>query len=121
VVNEVSAVSVFYDNETPEYTVTVPRISIAPPPTVEKYSGWRSVRFNKTDSFEAIVQYTIAKAVSFQVDPDATLPGYYFTASAITIGGVVIPLRQSGGKGMQGRELSANRIIRRYKVKLIAV
>lgn len=121
IVNEVSAVNVFYDNLTPQYTTTLPTISIAPPPSIDKYSGWRSVRFNKDDSFEVIVQYTIAKAVSFQVDPDATLPGYYFTATAITIGGVVIPLRQSGGKGMQGRELSANRIIRRYKIKLIAV
>jgi hypothetical protein len=121
VVNEVSGVNVFYDNTTPEYTTSIPLISITPPPSIEKYSGWRSVRFNKDDSFEAIVQYTIAKAVSFQVDPDATLPGYYFTASSITIGGVVIPLRQSGGKGMQGRELSSNRIIRRYKVKFIAI
>jgi hypothetical protein len=120
-VNEVSAVNVYWSLDEGEYTTTLPLITIAPPPTIEKYSGWRSVRFNKEDSFEAIVQYTIAKAVSFQVDPDATLPGYYFTASAITIGGVVIPLRQSGGKGMQGRELSANRIIRRYKIKLIAV
>ena len=120
-VNEVSSIEIFYDNTIPEYVTTVPAVSIRPPPSIEKYSGWRSVRFNKDDSFEAIVQYTIAKAVSFQVDPDATLPGYYFTATAITIGGVVIPLRQSGGKGMQGRELSANRIIRRYKVKLIAV
>jgi hypothetical protein len=121
VVNEVTALDIQYDTTTPEYTTSLPRISIAPPPTVEKYSGWRSVRFNKGDSFEAIVQYTIAKAISFQVDPDATLPGYYFTAQAITIGGVNIPLRQSGGKGMQGRELSANRIIRRYKIKLIAI
>jgi hypothetical protein len=120
-VNEVFKLDISYDTVPPEYTVTVPRISLAPPPFVEKYSGWRSVRFNKQDSFEAIVQYTIAKAISFQVDPDATLPGYYFTASSIKIGGVDIPLRQSGGKGMQGRELSANRIIRRYKVKLIAV
>jgi hypothetical protein len=121
-VNEVATVNVSYDvTAIPEYVTTVPRITIAPPPSVEKFSGWRSVRFSKEDSFEVIVQYTIAKAISFQVDPDASLPSSYFTAESITIGGVVIPLRQSGGKGMQGRELSANRIIRRYKIKFIAV
>jgi hypothetical protein len=120
-VTEVSRVDVFYSSTPPEYVTSVPRITITPPPSIELYSGWRSVRFNKNDSFEVVVQYTIAKAISFQVDPDASLPSSYFTATSITIGGVNIPLRQAGGKGMQGRELSANRIIRRYKIKFIAV
>lgn len=120
-VTEVSRVDVFYTSAPPEYVTSVPRITIAQPPSIERFSGWRSVRFNKNDSFEVVVQYTIAKAISFQVDPDASLPSSYFTATSITIGGVNIPLRQAGGKGMQGRELSANRIIRRYKIKFIAV
>jgi hypothetical protein len=83
--------------------------------------GWFGVRFNPKDAFEFIIQYTIAKAIAFQVDQDASLPGYYFVADSITIGGVTIPLRQPGGAGAQGREMSANRIIRKYMVRMIAV
>jgi hypothetical protein len=66
----------------------LPTITISDPPNLSKFVGWFGVRFNPGDAFEFVIQYTIAKAISFQVDPDSTLPGYYFIADSITIGGV---------------------------------
>jgi len=105
----------------PALYTKLPTISIASPPGLSRFLGWFGVRFNPKDAFEFIIQYTIAKAIAFQVDQDASLPGYYFVADSITIGGVTIPLRQPGGAGAQGREMSANRIIRKYMVRMIAV
>jgi len=102
---------------------TVPIISIDAPkgwdPT--SFVGWYAMSFDKGDALDTIVQYTIGKALSFQVDPDASLPGKYFTAESIMIGGVNIPLRAAGSRGAQGREMSANKIIHRYLVRYLAI
>lgn len=100
---------------------TPPLVQIQQPPFVHTYSGWNGLRFDAGDSFDFIVQYTVAKAVAFQVDPDVTLTGPYQTATSISIGGVTIPLRAPGASNSQGRELSANKVVYRYLVKLLAV
>lgn len=100
---------------------TPPLISIDQPPFVHTYSGWNGLYFAPGDAFDFVVQYTIAKAVAFQVDSDVTLTGPYQVASSITIGGVTIPLRAPGPSNSQGRELSANKVVYRYLVKLLAV
>jgi hypothetical protein len=91
------------------------------PANASLFNGWRTMRFNKNDSFEFVIQYVIGKAISFQVDPDVSLPSTYYSATQIKVAGVTIPLRQPGAKGFQGREMSANKIIRRYRIKLIGV
>ena len=98
-----------------------PLVQIEQPPFVHTYSGWNGLHFDAGDSFDFIVQYTVAKAVAFQVDPDVTLTGPYQTATSISIGGVTIPLRAPGASNSQGRELSANKVVYRYLVKLLAV
>jgi hypothetical protein len=90
------------------------------PPFINTYSGWNGVYFAPGDAFEIVVQYTIAKAVAFQVDPDVTLPGKYLEADSITIGGVTIPLRKPGAASSQGREVSQNRVVYKYLVKFQA-
>jgi hypothetical protein len=102
---------------------TIPKVVIKPPPNYDPASfiGWYAMYFNKGDALDTIVQYTIGKALSFQVDPDATLPGKYFIAESITIGGVNIPLRAAGSRGAQGREMSANKVIHRYLVRFLAI
>jgi hypothetical protein len=102
---------------------TVPIISIDAPKGYDPTSfvGWYAMSFDKGDALDTIVQYTIGKALSFQVDPDASLPGKYFTAESIMIGGVNIPLRAAGSRGAQGREMSANKIIHRYLVRYLAI
>jgi hypothetical protein len=130
--HEVSKVSVLQDEDVPPlYRITSnPEISIDTPlgggiadlaADTSLFNGWRTMRFNRNDSFEFIVQYVIGKAIAFQVDPDVSLPSSYAAADKIKIGGVTIPLRPPGAKGFMGREMSANRIIRRYRIKLIGV
>jgi hypothetical protein len=103
--------------------VTPPVIAIEAPTGYDPTSfvGWYAMYFEKGDALDTIVQYSIGKALSFQVDPDASLPGKYFTAESITIGGVTIPLRAAGSTGAQGREMSANKIIHRYLVRYLAI
>jgi hypothetical protein len=91
------------------------------PPFINTFSGWNGVYFAPGDSFEFVIQYTIAKAVAFQVDPDVTLPGKYVAAQSITIGGVTIPLRPPGVASSTGREMSSNRVVYKYLVKFVAV
>jgi hypothetical protein len=102
---------------------TIPKVVIKPPPNYDPASfiGWYAMYFNKGDALDTIVQYSIGKALSFQVDPDATLPGKYFVAESIMIGGVRIPLRAAGSRGAQGREMSANKVIHRYLVRYLAI
>jgi hypothetical protein len=90
------------------------------PPFINTYSGWNGLYFAPGDAFEIVIQYTIAKAVAFQVDPDVTLPGKYLEADSITIGGVTIPLRKPGAASSQGREISQNRVVYKYLVKFQA-
>jgi hypothetical protein len=105
------------------YYVDPPVIVIDAPSGYDPTSfvGWYAMYFEKGDALDTIVQYSIGKALSFQVDPDASLPGKYFTAESITIGGVTIPLRAAGSTGAQGREMSANKIIHRYLVRYLAI
>jgi len=100
---------------------TAPIVKFDIPPFINTYSGWNGVYFAPGDSFDIVVQYTIAKAVAFEVDPDVTLPGKYLEADSITIGGVTIPLRKPGASSSQGREISQNRVIYKYLVKFQAV
>jgi len=90
------------------------------PPFINTFSGWNGVYFAPGDAFEIVVQYTIAKAVAFEVDPDVTLPGKYIEADSITIGGVTVPLRKPGAASSQGREISQNRVVYKYLVKFQA-
>jgi len=101
----------------------LPTVSISSPLNYDPSSfvGWYAMYFDKGDALDTIVQYSIGKALSFQVDPDATLPGKYFVAESITIGGVNIPLRAAGSSGAQGREMSANKVIHRYLVRYLAI
>lgn len=130
--HEVSKVSVLQDEDVPPlYRITSnPEISIDTPlgggiadipANATLFNGWRTMRFNRNDSFEFIVQYVIGKAIAFQVDPDVSLPSSYVAADKIKVAGITIPLRPPGAKGFMGREMSANRIIRRYRIKLIGV
>jgi hypothetical protein len=98
-----------------------PIVNFEVPPLIDTFSGWNGVYFAPGDSFEFVIQYTIAKAVAFQVDPDVTLPGKYVAAQSITIGGVTIPLRPPGVASSTGREMSSNRVVYKYLVKFVAV
>jgi hypothetical protein len=98
-----------------------PVVKFDTPPFIHTFSGWNGVYFAPGDAFEIVVQYTVAKAVAFEVDADVTLPGKYSQADSITIGGITIPLRKPGTNSSQGRELSANRIVYKYLVKMVAV
>lgn len=113
-------------NPTGQTTSTIlyekaPVVNFEVPPLIDTFSGWNGVHFAPGDSFEFVIQYTIAKAVAFQVDPDVTLPGKYVAAQSITIGGVTIPLRPPGAASSTGREMSSNRVVYKYLVKFVAV
>jgi len=85
-----------------------------------QFQGWYGINFNPGDTFQFLVKYTIAKAVVFEVDTDATIPGLTRASTSITIGGVTIPLyNPSTGTGV-GRELSTNAVVHTYMVTLKA-
>ena len=85
-----------------------------------QFQGWYGVSFRAGDTFQFLVKYTIAKAVVFEVDTDATIPGLTNASTSITIGGVTIPLyNPSTGTGV-GRELSTNALAHTYMVTLKA-